>query len=380
MKIPFNKIYSSGREPEYIDDCIQRGSLAGNGYYTQKVQEYLQQQFNCPKVLLTTSCTSALEMAGLLIDLKPGDEVILPSFTFVSTANAVLLRGAKPVFAEVEPDTLNIDPADVQRKITELTRAIIPVHYAGIACSMDEIMAIACRYKLIVIEDAAQGVNAGFKGKYLGTIGHIGCYSFHATKNYVCGEGGAILINTGDNDFMERAEWIWEKGTNRSQFLRGQVDKYSWVCPGSSYLPSDILAAYLLAQLEDMKYIQEARKKVYSKYSINLREFEYKGILRLPAIPSGTKPNYHIFYLIFNTGEERDYVQKELKKAGIEAPFHYVPLHTSPMGMKLGYKTGDFPVTEDASRKMLRLPLYPDIKEDEQDYVLDKLGRLLAGL
>ena len=380
MKIPFNKSFISGHEIEYMKDCISRDMIAGNGYYTQKVQDFISQNFSCPRVLLTTSGTSALEMAALLIGLKPGDEVIMPSFTFVSTANAVLLRGARPVFTEISKDTCNMDADDIEHRINEQTKAIIPVHYAGIACDMEKIIKIAREKELLVIEDAAQAVNASYDGRYLGTIGDIGAYSFHGTKNYVCGEGGALLLNLPDKNIMEEAEIIWEKGTNRHQFLRGQIDKYTWISPGSSYPPSDILAAFLYAQLEEMNNIQALREKIYKFYYNNLLAYQEKGLIKLPIIPEKARSNYHIFYLLFNSCEDRDYALYKLNSKGIGASFHYIPLHNSPMGKRLGYKEGALPVTEEVSQTLLRLPLYPHMTDSEQSYILDNLRVILDRL
>jgi dTDP-4-amino-4,6-dideoxygalactose transaminase len=377
MKIPFNKICTSGRELNYIEDCLIRGDVAGNGHYTRKSQDFIQQKFYCRKALLTTSGTTALEMAALLINLQPGDEVIMPSFTFVSTANAVLLRGARPVFVDIDRETLNIDVAEIEGKINHHTKAIIPVHYGGVACDMDKIMDIAHENNLFVIEDAAQAVNSTYRGKYLGTIGHIGCYSFHGTKNFVCGEGGAILLNTNDKLLLERAELIWEKGTNRGQFLRGQADKYTWMDIGSSYLPADILAAFLYAQLEEMESITAQREKVYNYYYHNLREYHLAGLIQLPQIPPEAQSNYHIFYCLFNSTEQRDFVMNSLRAKGIQAAFHYIPLHSSPMGKTLGYQAHDLPITEELSGNLLRLPLYPQMNEAEQKYVIETLKNIL---
>ncbi len=377
MKIPFNKLYMSGREFTDIEECLKMGQISGNGRYTQRVQEYLEAKFNCSKVLLTTSCTAALEMAALLIELQPGDEVIMPSFTFVSTANAVLLRGARPVFVDIEPETLNINPREMEKKINPRTRAVIVVHYAGAACNMDEIMHIAVQNHLAVIEDAAQGVNARYRDKYLGTIGDIGCFSFHATKNYTCGEGGAILINRHDKNLMRKAEFIWEKGTNRSRYLKGQVNKYEWVSVGSSYLPSEILAAFLHVQLEQMEVITAMREKIYRRYMNSLKDLEAEGLIKLPVIPDYAQPNYHIFYILLHTMEHREYIRNCLNNKGIEAVFHYLPLHTSPMGRELGCCEGELPITEQVSRTLLRLPLYPHLTASEQDYVLEHLRSAL---
>jgi len=380
MKIPFNKTYTSGRELGYMQDCLVRGDISGSGYYTHKVQEYLQNKFDCRKALLTTSGTTALEMAALLINLQPGDEVIMPSFTFVSTANAVMLRGAAPVFVDIDPATLNIDPEKIEDKINDHTRAIIPVHYAGIACDMDHIMEIATHNNLLVIEDAAQAVNSSYKGKYLGTIGHIGCYSFHGTKNIVCGEGGAIVINTGEQRLLERADLIWEKGTNRQQYLQGQVDKYTWMDLGSSCLPADILAAFLYAQLEDMQLITSKRESIYQYYYNHLREYQLRGLIRLPLIPEMAQTNYHIFYLLLQSAENRNFVLEALRSRGINASFHFIPLHSSPMGRQLGYQPDDLPVTEETSSTLLRLPIYPQMNLDEQRYVVENVKAILDRL
>lgn len=374
--IPFNKPYITNKEIEYIQAAISKGRISGDGYYTKKCSEFIENTFGTKKALLTTSCSSALDMAALLLDLKEGDEVIMPSYTFVSTANAVALRGAKPIFADIQENTLNIDPKDIERKITNKTKAIFPVHYAGVSCDMDRIMHIAKKYNLKVVEDAAQGVNAKYKNKYLGTIGDIGCYSFHETKNYICGEGGAILINQ-DEELAKRAEIIREKGTNRSQFFRGEVDKYTWVDVGSSYLPSDILAAMLWAQFERLDEINDMREKVYKSYYNGLHDLEKQGKLRLSVIPEDCESNYHIFYILLNTEEERNYVMDKLKESGVSAVFHYIPLHTSPMGLKLGYKKGDLPKTENLSGRLLRLPMYAELKDKEINYIIDKICNII---
>lgn len=375
MKVPFNKPYMGSKELSYISQAHSLGHLSGDGFFTKKCQAFLENLTGSPRVLLTHSCTAALEMGALLFNIQPGDEVILPSYTFVSTANAFVLRGARPVFVDIRPDTLNLDENQIADKITPRTRAICPVHYAGIGCEMDTIMKIAEENNLRVIEDAAQGVNAKYKDRYLGAIGHLGAYSFHETKNYICGEGGALLIN--DTRFIERAEIIREKGTNRSKFFRGEVDKYTWVDIGSSYLPSDILAAYLYAQLEELESINNKRKQIFEFYYNNLKDLEAEGKIRLPYIPPNVTPNYHMFYVIFPSAELRTRIMAELKAAEIMAIFHYVPLHTSPMGRHFGYKSGDLPVTEDLSERLLRLPFYNTITEIEQEYVIDHLRRLL---
>ena len=375
IKIPFNKPYLTGKELEYIQESIESGNIIGNAKYTRNCEGLLEKIFNVKKVLLTNSCTGALEMASLLINLGPGDEVIVPSYTFISTANAFILRGAKPVFVDIRVDTLNIDEAKIDEKITDKTKAIFPVHYAGIACEMDKIMDIAQRYNLLVVEDAAQGVNAKYNGRYLGTIGDLGTYSFHGTKNYTCGEGGAIVINS--DDFIERAEIIREKGTNRSKFLRGEIDKYTWVDIGSSYLLSDILAAFLYAQLEGLEEIKKKRKKIFDFYYENLKKLEEAGKLRLPIIPSNCETNYHMFYVLLPSEEKRNSLMEKLRNAGIQAVFHYIPLHTSPMGAKFGYREGDLPLTERISGRILRLPLYPYIGKEKQEFIIKILKKYL---
>lgn len=380
MNIPLNKFYTTGRELEYIANCLKNQNISSNGFYTNLVHEMIIRNFQCKKVLLTTSATTALEMACLLLDLQPGDEVILPSYTFVSTANAVLLRGARPVFADIDPATLNLDPVDLHRKITSRTRAVIPVHYAGIACNMDAIMSIANQNGIAVIEDAAQAVNACYKDRCLGTIGDFGCYSFHGTKNMVCGEGGALLLNNDHSELLERAEIIWEKGTNRNQFLRGQASQYCWVDIGSSYAPSDLLAAFLYAQLELMEEIQSARENVFQNYYSQLLPYEQQGMITLPQIPVWAKPNYHLFYILLNSHKQRNQVMHDLQANGVGAAFHFIPLHSSPMGKKLGYKPADLPITEDLSSRLLRLPIYPQLSLEEQTYILRILGQSLQNI
>lgn len=375
IKIPFNKPYLGGKELEYIQENIKSGNIIGNGEYTRKCEDLLEKTFNANKVLLTNSCTDALEMASLLIGLGPGDKVIVPSYTFVSTVNAFILCGAKPIFVDIREDTLNMDEAKIEEKITDKTRAIFPVHYAGVACKMDTIMDIAERYNLFVVEDAAQGVNAKYNERYLGTIGDLGTYSFHGTKNYTCGEGGAILINNGD--FIERAEIIREKGTNRSKFLRGEIDKYTWIDIGSSYLLSDILAAFLYAQLENLEEIKKKRKEIFDFYYESLKKLEETGRLRLPIIPSNCETNYHLFCVLLPSEEKRNSLIDKLKNAGIQAVFHYIPLHTSPMGAKFGYGEGDLPITESISGRLLRLPFYTDLTKEEQEFIITTLKKCI---
>ena len=381
MKIPFNRPYVTGTELKYIEDLIRNikngWTISGDGYYTKKVNEFFESRFGAKKALMTTSCTSALELATHLLNLQPGDEVIVPSFTFVSTVNPVLLVGAKPVFAEIREDTLNINPDDVRRKISAKTRAIYPTHYAGVACEMDEIMDIAREHNLAVVEDAAQGVNARYKNKYLGTIGDFGCYSFHETKNYVCGEGGALLINTDDKTVQERAEVIREKGTNRSKFYRGEIDKYTWIDIGSSYLPGDLLAAFLYAQLEKLDEIQQSRFRVYNAYNEALKPFEEEGLLRLPIVPDYAQHSAHLFYILFNDHATRDRVMDGLKAKSVFAVFHYIPLHSAPMGMKLGYREGELPITESVSERLLRLPMYAGMTDEELEYVISVLKTVI---
>jgi len=357
MHIPFNRPYLTGNEIRYMEDVLhslsEGGHISGDGKYTKLVQNFFEIKFGARKALMTTSCTSALELATWLLNLKHGDEVIVPSYTFSSTVNPILLAGAKPVFADICEDTLNIDPAEIRKKITKKTRAIYPVHYGGVSCAMDEIMEIAQEHDLKVVEDAAQGVNAKHKGKYLGTIGDFGCYSFHETKNYVCGEGGTLLINSDDPKIIERAEIIREKGTNRSKFHRGEVDKYTWVDVGSSYLPSDLLSAFLYAQLEKLDEIQNMRMNVWNAYYSALKPFEDAGKILLPIVPEYAEHNAHLFYVLFHDEQTRDRVMNLLKGEGINAVFHYVPLHSSPVGLGLGNRKEDLPVTED--RKSTRL-------------------------
>ena len=368
IKIPFNKPFIVGKELYYITQSVLSGHIAGNGMFTKKCQAFMEKKFNANKILLTASCTSALEMAAILCNVGIEDEVILPSFTFVSTANAFYLRGAKLVFVDIKQETLNIDESMIEDIITEHSKVIVPVHYAGISCEMDTIIALASRYKLYIVEDAAQGVNAKYKGKYLGTIGDIGAYSFHETKNIICGEGGAIVIN--DKSLVERAEIIWEKGTDRSKFFRGEVDKYTWVDIGSSYLPSDLLAAFLYAQLENLEVIEEQRKAIFKYYYEALTPLAAKGVFRLPIIPSECKDNSHMFYIILEDEQTRDDLMYYLRSNGILAVFHYLPLHLSPVGRSMGYKEGQFPVTEYVSARLLRLPYYYLLSHEEQAIVV----------
>lgn len=371
MKYPFNKPALVGRELEYIKDAVKSGKISGDGKYSKKCHQLIERITGSSRVLLTTSGTSALEMAALLIDAGPGDEVIMPSFTFVSTANVFVGRGAKPVFVDIRPETLNLDENLIEEKITANTKAIVPVHYAGISCEMNVIMDIARRRNLRVIEDAAQGIDSRYEGAPLGSIGDLGAFSFHETKNVICGEGGALLINR--DEFIERAEVIWEKGTNRKKFFRGEVDKYTWVDTGSSFLMSDILAAYLYAQLEKLEQIRLRRQAVFETYYQGLRKYQDSGQLRLPVIPDNRDINYHIFYLLLPSPSKRDAVIKNLKESGIHTVFHYVPLHTSPMGKLFGYQRGDLPVSEDISSRLVRLPIYYGLSSDDAQFIVSRL-------
>lgn len=363
-KIPFNKPFISGKEIDYIASAISNGNIAADGFFTRGCARLLEDRFAIPRVLMTPSCTSALELAAMLCDLEPGDEVIMPSFTFVSTANAVARAGAKPVFVDIRSDTLNIDEALIETSVNANTKAIFPVHYAGVSCDMDRIMEIAEKHKLLVVEDAAQGVNAFYQGRPLGSLGHFGAYSFHDTKNYVSGEGGALCINSPE--FIERAEIIREKGTDRNRFLRGEVDKYTWVDVGSSYVPAEIVCAFLLAQLEAMDEITTRRRDVHQFYLETLSPLEEREWLNIPRTPTGCETNYHMSYVLFSDANTRDGVMSHLKRNGISAVFHYIPLHSSAMGKKFGYAEGDLPRTEDLSARLLRLPFYPDITREEQ--------------
>jgi dTDP-4-amino-4,6-dideoxygalactose transaminase len=373
--IPFNRPFIAGKELFYVAKAVINGSLAGDGEFTQRCGRLLEEGFGIHKVLLTPSCTAALEMAAMLCNLEPGDEVIMPSFTFVSTANAVARLGARPVFVDIDSETLNLDEKQIEPAITRRTRAIFPVHYAGVACRMDRIKAIARQRGLAVVEDAAQGVNAFWNEQALGSFGELGAFSFHETKNYICGEGGALCIN--DASLTERAEIIRDKGTNRKQFFRGVVDKYTWVDLGSSYIPSEICSAFLFAQLEMMASITDHRRRQFHFYLDHLRPLEDAGLLKLPSIPPECRSNYHLFYIILLDQTWRDALMAHLQRNGILAVFHYVPLHSSPMGQKLGYREGDLPVTEDRSRRLLRLPLFHEMTVDEQVRVVREVRRFL---
>jgi len=371
MAISFNRPTSVGKESEYMQQAMQSNHISGDGQFTKKSHALLEEALGVPKVLLTTSCTHALEMSALLLELKDGDEVIVPSFTFVSTINAFVLRGAKAVFADIRPDTLNMDESRLEALITPKTRAIVVVHYAGVACEMDTIMEIANRHNIPVIEDNAHGLFGKYKGKYLGTFGVMATQSFHDTKNFTSGEGGALLIN--DPKYIEDAEILREKGTNRSRFFRGQVDKYTWVNVGSSYLPSDMLAAFLLAQLEEREQIQSRRQKIWETYYKELSAWAEENNVQMPFVPAHCEQTYHMFYILFPNLEKRQAAIAHLKARGIQAVFHYLPLHLSPMGEKYGGKAGDCPVTEQITDQLLRLPFYTNMTEEEQAQVIEAL-------
>lgn len=370
--IPFNWPHMTGKELYYIAEAHFNGSLAGDGPFTRRCHAWLEQRAGCEKALLTHSCTAALEMSALLLDIEPGDEIIMPSYTFVSTANAFVLRGGVPVFVDIREDTLNLDERLIEEAITPRTKAIVPVHYAGVACEMDTIMALAAQYKLFVIEDAAQGVMSAYKGRALGTIGHIGCFSFHETKNYTAGgEGGATLIN--DASLVERAEIIREKGTNRSQFFRGQVDKYTWRDMGSSYLMADLQAAYLWAQLESSERINQQRLRLWQRYYDALKPLAENGKITLPSIPADCQHNAHMFYIKLRDEKHRQALINWLKEAEILAVFHYIPLHSSPAGQRFSRFAGEDRFTTAESERLLRLPLFYNLSDNNQSTVIGSL-------
>ncbi|HJZ23059.1 MAG TPA: dTDP-4-amino-4,6-dideoxygalactose transaminase [Candidatus Babeliales bacterium] len=374
--IPFNIPLVTGKETIYIHQAIQSRKFCGDGSFTKKCNEWLENNAKTKKALLTTSCTHALEMAAILADIQEGDEIIMPSFTFVTTANAFVLRGAKIIFVDVRPDTMNIDETKIEEAITNKTKAIVPVHYAGVSCEMNRIMELAKKYNLLVIEDAAQGMMSSYKEKALGSIGHMGCYSFHETKNYSCGEGGAILIN--NEKFVERAEIIREKGTNRLRFLKGQVDKYTWVDIGSSYLPSELNAAFLYAHLEMAEVVNKKRVCLWDRYYQNLKDLEAKGVLGLPQIPSHCNHSAHMFYIKLKDIEERQNVIKFLKDNGIQTVFHYIPLHSSLAGKRFGRFMGEDKYTTIESERLLRLPLYYDLTLEEVDYITKHIEKFFS--
>lgn len=371
IPIQFNRPYMTGNEIKYILDAKQRNMLAGDGWFTKQCHQWLESNVEVEKALLTHSCTAALEMAALLIDVQPGDEIIMPSYTFVSTANAFVLRGGVPVFVDIRADTLNLDETKIEAAITAHTKAIVPVHYAGVACEMDSIMSIAHKHSLQVVEDAAQGVMARYKGMPLGGIGHLGAFSFHETKNIVSGEGGALLVNS--DEYATKAEIIREKGTDRSRFFRGEVDKYTWQSVGSSFLPGELIAAFLLAQLEDADRITRLRRDIWTRYNDLTKSLELEGVLRRPHIPDECEHNAHIFYVLLADSIDRRRVLEQMKRLGVHALFHYVPLHSSPAGRLLGRVHGDLTNTDQLSERIIRLPVWIGMGESEQTRVVDAL-------
>ncbi|SHM81214.1 dTDP-4-amino-4,6-dideoxygalactose transaminase [Bradyrhizobium lablabi] len=373
--IPFNRPYATGKELAYQGEALGNSHLSGDGAFTKRCHQWIEQRTGCAKALLTHSCTSALDMAALLLDLKSGDEVIMPSFTFVSTANAFVLRGAVPVFVDIREDTLNLDERQIEAAITPRTRAIAPVHYAGVSCEMDYMMAIAERNHLKIVEDAAQGVMASYKGRALGAIGDLGSFSFHETKNIISGEGGALLVN--DPAMVSRAEVIREKGTDRERFFRGEVDKYTWQDLGSSFLPSEMIAAFLWAQLEQAERITHERLAIWDRYHAMLAPLEQSGLVRRPIIPADCQHNGHIYYVLLAPGIDRQGVLRELKNNGIGAVFHYVPLHSSPAGQRYGRVDGGLQLTTSLSERLIRLPMWVGLGENMQQRVCDVLGAIL---
>lgn len=370
-KIPYNKPHLTNKEIGYISHAHSLGQLAGDGFYTKKCHTLIEESMGCKKCLLTHSCTAGLEMMAILSNVKPGDEVIMPSFTFVTTANAFVMRGAVPVFVDIRKDTLNIDERLIEIAITPKTKAIVVVHYAGVSCEMDTINKIAKKYKLLVFEDAAQGFLSQYKGRYLGTLGDMAAFSFHETKNVISGEGGALIVN--NKKFAERAEIVREKGTNRNKFMKGQVDKYTWVDIGSSYLPGEIIAAFLYAQLEAASSITKQRVKIWNKYHKKLEDLEKKGLIRRPFIPPYAQHNGHLYYIITKNTEIRNRLIGFLKKKGILAPFHYVPLHSSPAGKKYTRFVGTMEITDRIASTLIRLPLFYDITDKEIEYVAQSI-------
>jgi dTDP-4-amino-4,6-dideoxygalactose transaminase len=373
--IPFNRPHLTGREYAYIREAVSAGQLAGNGAFTKRCQGWLETSLGASRVLLTHSCTAALEMAALLLDLQPGDEVIMPSFTFVSTANAFVLRGARPVFVDIRPDTLNLDERLVEAAISDRTRAIVPVHYAGVGCDMDRILEIAARHNLVVIEDAAQALLSRYKDRPLGGLGHLAAISFHETKNVIAGEGGALVIN--DPRYAERAEILWEKGTNRSKFFRGQTDKYTWVDLGSSFLPGELTAAFLWAQLEEAQRTTATRLGIWRSYLEAASALGSLG-LRLPIVPAECEHNAHMFYLLLPPHVRQVDVLKELNARSVNAVFHYVPLHSSPAGKRYGRVSGSMDVTDDVAARLIRLPLWVGMPQDAPQTVVDRFAEALT--
>lgn len=375
-KIQFNRPHMTGKELDYIAQAKASYALAGDGSFTKQCHEWLERQTGCAKALLTHSCTAALEMAALLLDISAGDEIIMPSFTFVSTANAFVLRGGVPVFVDIRADTLNLNENLLEAAITARTKAIVPVHYAGVACEMDEILRIATQYGLKVVEDAAQGVMASYKGRALGSIGDIGAFSFHETKNVICGEGGALLVN--DAALAQRAEIIREKGTNRSRFFRGEVDKYTWQEVGSSYLPGEIIAAFLWAQLEDARTITNIRLQIWDRYHVAFEPLEKQGLLRRPIVPVDCQHNAHMYYVLLAEHVDRQSVLTILKQHNIFSVFHYVPLHSSPGGLRYGRIHGSMQITDTQSERLIRMPLWIGLSAPQQQAIVEVLSHALV--
>jgi dTDP-4-amino-4,6-dideoxygalactose transaminase len=374
--VPFNRPFVTGAELGYIEEAIENAHLSGNGPFSRRCTEHLRQQLGASSVLLTNSCTAALEMAALLAEVGPGDEVILPSFTFSTTASAFVLRGAVPVFVDIREDTLNLDERLVEAAITDRTRAIVPVHYAGVSCAMDVLCELAARAGVMVIEDAAQAVGATFRGAPLGSFGSLAALSFLETKNVISGEGGALVVN--DPLLVDRAEILHEKGTNRSSFFRGLTDKYTWVDVGSSFAASDLAAAFLWAQLEKAKWITAQRLAIWSRYHDLLADFEARGLLRRPIVPADVRHNAHLYYILLPTGQARTDTLSQLVERGVNAVFHYVPLHSSPAGRRFGRATGELRITEDIAARLLRLPLWVGMTDDDIEYVVDSVGRVIG--
>jgi len=376
MNIPFHKPFYDSSDQVALLASLESGRIVGDGDNTRRASEHLASMLGVRHVLLTTSCTHALELAMMVLDLRSGDEVIVPSFTFVSTTNCVLRAGGKVVFADILPDTLTLDPDDLKRRITTKTRAVIPVVYAGVAPAMERIALIAGDHSLAIVEDAAQGVAASYRGKAVGTLGDMGCYSFHETKNYSTGEGGAFVTN--NDSFMARAEIIREKGTNRKQFMQGLVDKYTWVALGSSYLPPDTVGAMVMSQLDKMEHIQTARRTIHERYVRAFTPLAVRGLMTLPTIPPDVRSNHHIFYILLRDEETRNHAITFFHSRGVGTAFHYLPLHLSPVGSSFGYTKGDFPVTESISARLLRLPIYPALSEEEQTHVISTMKEFLT--
>ena len=374
--IPFNRPHLTGNELRYIAQAHKNGVLAGNGVFTQKCQAWFEQRMGVKKAFLTHSCTAALEMAAILADIRSGDEIIMPSYTFVSTANAFVLRGGVPVFVDIRPDTLNIDERLIEKAITRKTKAIVPVHYAGVGCEMDSILKVARKYKLLVIEDAAHGVKATYKGRELGSIGDLGALSFHETKNIISGEGGALLVN--NPKFIKRAEILWQKGTDRSSFLRGEVDKYTWRDIGSSFLPGELMAAFLWAQLQKATAITQRRLSIWKRYNRSFQDLETMGLSRRPRIPKSCQANAHNYYLLLNSGKKRDWMLQRLRQEGVSAAFHYLPLDLSPFATKIRLRRGGCPQSKSISERILRLPFYTSMTSSDVRRVIQAVKHLLT--